>query len=312
MREEALLQHIYATGGAAQGDVVIPPGDDMGALRIGGQTVLVTVDQLADGVHVQLATTPLEKVARKAITRNLSDVAAMAAMPCGAVAAAALPRDFGERRATALFDAMRDVSQSYGCPLFGGDITMWDRPLMLTITVLAEPAGIEPVLRHGAEVGDAVYVTGELGGSLRTVGDRTHHLDFEPRLALARQLAGQASTRPHSMMDLSDGLGRDLTRLCLASGVSATIDASRLPISHAAKQAADQSGQPAWQHAIGDGEDYELLFTTSSTSIPAEIEGVKITRIGTIEAVSKHPAVRLRCMDGKFIDMQTLGWEHHS
>lgn len=312
MHEDSLLQHIYAAAGSPAGGVTIPPGDDMGALRLGEQTVLVTVDQLADGLHVQLGATPLEKIARKAITRNLSDVAAMAALPCGAVVAAALPRDFGEARATTLFDVMRDVAAQYECPLFGGDISMWDHPLMLTVTVLAEPAGIEPVLRKGAQPGDAVYVTGALGGSLEPVGGRVHHLDFEPRVAMARQLAGDAATRPHCMMDLSDGLGRDLARLCRASKVSAVIEAEALPISAAAHQAAQHSGQPAWQHAVGDGEDYELLFTAPVDAMPSELDGVSITRIGRIERAEAQPTAHLQLSDGSITDLGELGWEHHA
>src|SRR5690606_30452530 len=122
------------------------------------------------------------KVARKAITRNLSDVAAMAARPSGAVVAASLPRDFGEARANELFDHMRKTAEAFGCPLFGGDLAMWDHPLLLSVTVLAEPAETAPVLRSGAKVGDIIYVTGQLGGSLQNVAGRCHHLDFEPRL----------------------------------------------------------------------------------------------------------------------------------
>ncbi|MFW6058629.1 MAG: thiamine-phosphate kinase [Phycisphaeraceae bacterium] len=311
MHEENLLQHVYATSGALAGAVTIPPGDDMGALRIGDEQVLVTVDQLADGLHVTLDNTPLEKVARKAITRNLSDVAAMAALPRGAVVAAALPRDFGEPRATALFDAMRDVAGRYDCPLFGGDIAMWDQPLMLTVTILAEPAGIEPVLRQGARVGDAVYVSGVLGGSLESVDGHAHHLDFEPRIELSRKLAGSDNTRPHCMIDLSDGLGRDLARLCRASNVSAIIEAEQLPISRAAQQAAQRSGEPAWHHAVSDGEDYELLFTAPPDAIPATIDGVSLTRIGTIERADPQPTAHLRLPDGSTIDLSELGWEHH-
>ena len=137
MRERDLLKHIYAANAGLPADVGIPPGDDMGAVSVGGQQVLVTVDQVADGVHVDLANTPIEKTGRKAITRSLSDVAAMAAVPVGAVAAASLKRDFGEPRAEALFDAMRQTAQSYQCPLIGGDISVWDGPTILTVTVFA-------------------------------------------------------------------------------------------------------------------------------------------------------------------------------
>ena len=310
MREDALLQHIYGAS-AADARITIPPGDDMGALRIGEQCVLATVDQLADGLHVRLAETPLRDVARKAIGRSLSDVAAMAARPCAALATAALPRDFGEARANDLFDAMRDFAGSFDCPLIGGDIAMWDQPLQLTVTVLAEPAGIEPVLRRGALVGDALYVTGRLGGSLETMDGRAHHLAFEPRVAAARALAGHEQTRPHAMIDLSDGLGKDLTRLCEASGVGAMVEAARLPIREAARDAARRSGRPLWRHAVGDGEDYELLFAANPDDVPAAVEGAAVTCIGRIVDKDEAPAVQLRDENGETFDLSALGWEHH-
>jgi len=329
VRELDLLNHIYSRNAGLPSRVTIPPGDDMGAITIGGASVLVTVDQVADGVHFDLATTPLAKVARKAVTRNLSDVAAMGAVPVAAVVAGCLPRGFGEAKANALFDAMRAVAMSYDCPLIGGDISMWDHPLLLTVTVLAETAGVEPVLRRGAKVGDNICVTGTLGGSMETLDDPpdyVHHLDFEPRLNVARKLAGDAMLRPHCMLDLSDGLGKDLPRLCAAAskpeprpagrgpsvGVELWID--RLPISRGAHRAAQRDGRPPWQHALGDGEDYELCFTIPreiADRFPTVIEGVPVTQIGRIVAADDDAAITLRMPDGSVQPMGEYGWEHH-
>jgi thiamine-monophosphate kinase len=313
MREFALLKHVYGANASLPSRVTIPPGDDMGAVRVAGDAVLVTVDQIADGVHFQLATTPLAKIARKAITRNLSDVAAMAARPIGGVVAACLPRHFGEARATELFDHMRRVGDVYDCPLFGGDVTIWDHPLLLSVTVLAEPDGIEPVLRRGAKVGDVICVTGHLGGSLETVNGYTHHLDFEPRLVVARKLASNPMTRPFCMIDLSDGLARDLGHLCDATGVAAVIDAAALPVDDATRAAARRDGRAEWEHAVGDGEDYELCFTVRperAAHLPAEIDGVVITRISQIVPGDGEAAVRVRLPDGTVRPVQDLGWEH--
>jgi len=301
MRENDLLQHIYATSGGLASQfpgVSIPPGDDMGAVAVGGQIVLMTVDQVADGVHVDLANTPLAKVGRKCITRNLSDVAAMAARPVGAVAAACLPRDFGEANATALFDAMRATAERYACPLIGGDISMWDGKLIVTVTIFAEPAGIEPIRRGTARPGDGLYVTGALGNSLAT----GHHLDFEPRIELARQLAGDPRTRPTAMIDLSDGLAQDLPRLT----DHALIEAALLPI-RAGTPGHDDS---RWRHAVGDGEDYELLFALApegASHLPRQIDGVPITRIGR---VAGDGGVCLALPDGQRPALEGMGWEH--
>lgn len=318
MRELDLLNHIYANTGLLPARVTIAPGDDMGAVTIGAANVLVTVDQVADGVHFRLSETPLAKAARKAVTRNLSDVAAMGALPCAAVVAAALPRGFGETQATALFDAMRAVALVYDCPLIGGDISIWDHPLHLSVTVIAEAAGVEPVSRRGARPGDIICVTGMLGGSQVPVTDPpgyVHHLDFEPRLAVGRKLAGEPALRPRCMLDLSDGLGKDLPRLCaLGEGgpVSAELWVDRLPLSRAASLAAEHDGHPPWQHALGDGEDYELCFIIdpqTASRLPSVIEGVPVTQIGQITAPADVP-VMLKKPDGSREPMADVGWEH--
>ena len=304
VRENDLLRHVYAGNAALPAGVTIPPGDDMGAVRLrggSGDTVMVTVDQLADGVHVDLATATLQQVGRKAITRNLSDVAAMAARPVGAVVAASLPRGFGHGRASALFDAMRDTAAAYACPLVGGDISIWDGRLLLTVTVLAEPwPGVEPVRRGTASVGDAIYVSGELGYS-----PAGHHLDFEPRLALARALASLPSGeggRPTAMMDLSDGLAMDLPRMV----GHAEVEAALLPIRDHASGGVE--ALPGWRHAVADGEDYELLFIVApGAAVPAAVESVPLTRVGTVTAAG---GVALVHPDGTRTDLAGLGWEH--
>lgn len=316
MRENDLLQHIYGFNTELGVRISIPPGDDMGAIRLGDRDVLITVDQLVDGVHFRLNETSLAKIARKAITRNLSDVAAMAAKPIGAVVAGCLPRSFGEAKANALFDAMRHTAAMFECPLVGGDIAMWDQGMVLTVTILAETDGVEPVRRTGAKVGDAIYVTGKLGGSIESVGSRAyvHHLDFEPRIAVARSLASNQTTRPRCMMDISDGIATDLPRLVQAAdeSVSAIINTAALPLSDGCLQASEKSGRPAWQHAMSDGEDYELCMIVdaeTATHLPAEVEGVSITRIGNI-VQREQSDVLLRHQDGTVETCNLAGWEH--
>ena len=311
MREFDLLQHVFRANPHLPAGVTIPPGDDMGAIQIGEHTVLITVDQVADGVHVDLAQTPLEKIGRKAITRNLSDVAAMAAQPLAAVAAASLPRDLTETRATALFDAIRATAQAFDCPLIGGDVSVWNAPLLLSVTVLAMPVGdAPPVLRSGAKVGDGIFVSGQLGGSLVEIDGYTHHLDFTPRLELARQLVMEPAVALHSMIDLSDGLLGDLRHLCQASGVSAMVDRDALPISSAASVLAGQTGKPAWVHAMTDGEDYELLFTASGSP------SGEVTRIGSVvETANDQVMIQLHDAQGQPVIWQDDwgrpgGWEH--
>ncbi len=316
MRESDLLHYIYQFNAELPAGVTIPPGDDMGALQLHPGNVLVAVDQVVDGVHVQLSNTPIEKVGRKAITRNLSDIAAMAAKPSGAVVAACLPRSFGEANAKALFNAMRATGAAYDCPLVGGDISIWDHPMVLSVTVFAECPMNPPITRCGAKPCDVIIVTGELGGSLEPVGDPPsfHHLDFEPRINIAAVLAGDTRTRPRCMIDLSDGLATDLARIVRASEheVSACINVAQLPVSAAAAQAASRTGRPRWQHALTDGEDYELCIIAAphvAANLPREIDGVPITRIGHIIPRAEHD-VMLNMPDNTTRPCNMTGWEH--
>lgn len=324
MRELRLLQEIFASNALLPRSVTIPPGDDMAGITIGGAAVLATVDQLADGVHFDSALTPLNLIGRKAITRNLSDVAAMAGRPSGALVAGCLPREFGEDRAASLFEAMRVTGEHYGCPLIGGDVSVWDGPLLLTVTILAEPGDVEPVLRSGAKVGDVICVTGQLGGAWPVDGGKgggglgAPHLTFEPRVALARELAALEGVELRSMIDLSDGLATDLRHIGRASHVAAEVDVAAVPIRQEAEANAQADGRPAWMHALCDGEDYELCFTVSAEAaarLPTKVDGVTITAVGRITAVQgedEFGRLVLVHPDGRREDWTGAGWEHGS
>lgn len=320
MREFDLLRHIFRSNASLPPSVTIPPGDDMGAVSIDGAEVLVTVDQIADGLHFELGRTPIEKIARKAITRNLSDVAAMAARPSAAVVAACLPRSLSDADAVRLADEMRRVAASYECPIIGGDLSLWDHPMILSVTILAQAwPGITPVRRGGARPGDVVLVTGELGGSIETVDGRTHHTDFEPRVALARrivELATQLGGPPAAMIDLSDGLASDLRHL-LPTGLCAKIVRDKIPVSRAAGVSAARDGRPGWVHAIADGEDYELCLTLPpevAAKMPAAVDGVRLSPIGEILAAATpgDPQITLDEGAGRTRALDLKGWEHHS
>lgn len=304
MREFELIRTIIAHNGSLPDFVSIPPGDDMAALSLGETELLVAVDQLIEGVHVSRESASLEQIGRKVVTRNLSDIAAMAGKPLASLVSAILPKGMSLDDAETLMACIRSTASDYNAPLVGGDTATHDGPLTLSVTVLATADGIDPVKRDGAQIGDAIYVTGELGGSLHEYEGRVHHLDFEPRISIARELAGNPGTRPTAMIDLSDGLARDLPHLC----DGAEINARSLPTSPVARQCAARDGRPGWMHAVADGEDYELLFTTKPNApIPKQIDGVNLTRIGQVTD-SDH----ITLIEGdEYINLQGLGWEHH-
>ena len=136
---------------------------------------------------------------------------------------------------------------------------------------------------------------------------RTHHLDFEPRVDVGHLLAGVA----HAMIDLSDGLATDLRHICKASDVAARLDVTRLPISQAAQQLSGQTGRLPWEHALTDGEDYELCFTASADVDICQRAGLSADAVRHIGEVIAGP-VRLELIDeaGRTRPYEAHGWEH--
>jgi len=310
MRENPLLEHIASASAGLPPGVTIPPGDDMGAITLGEPTLLVTVDQLAAGVHIDLGKNTLQDAGRKAVRRSLSDIAAMGCTPVAAVATACLPSDIAQDDAARLADAMREDAARFGCPLIGGDVATWQHPMLLTVTAFAQPTeNCVPLLRSSARPGHAICVTGQLGGSLiDPPGGLPHHLAFTPRIDAGRALATLFKDQHPACMDLSDGLAADLPRLCAASNVSAEIDAACLPLRGVIAQAAEP-----WRAALGDGEDYELLFTLPPEHMPDQLAGVPVTVIGSITESRGPHAITIKLPDGStslLSDLGPLGWEH--
>jgi thiamine-monophosphate kinase len=210
---------------------------------------------LTDGVDFELARVAPERVGRKALAVNLSDLAAMAAKPLAAVIAVALPRSGALELAKALYEGLIPLAERYKLAIAGGDTNTWDGPLVISVTVVGETGPAGPLLRSGARPGDWIVASGRFGGS--RLG---HHLDFEPRVEEALWLAGRYPL--HAGIDTSDGLSLDLARLCEASGCGAVVELARVPVADAAGKWAAQlnDGSTALEHALGDGEDFELIL----------------------------------------------------
>jgi thiamine-monophosphate kinase len=293
MNENALLRHIYDRN--AQRDeprVLVGPGDDCALLRTGNAT-LVAVDQLVEGRHYDPASASLEQIARKLVARNVSDIAAMAGTPTAALCAAALRDD--DDSADRLFDALHRVAAAMGCPLIGGDIARTTGPTILSLTILGDPhpsRGV--VLRSTAQVGDHVWLTGAEAGAVGGSLESGHHLTFEPRVDEARALADALGEKLHAMIDLSDGLGMDAGRVAAASSVGLEIDLRRVPLRPPATDPL---------RAAGDGEDYELLFTTAPDV--DELRGC--ARIGRVLKGAGVMGVDARDRTHELAD---LGWQH--
>jgi len=305
MRELDFIDWIQGRSDFDATKVPVGPGDDCAIVRLGDKDLLATTDQLLDGVHITLSDHGPRAAGRKVIARSLSDIAAMAAIPLAVVATATLPNGFPSADAEEIYRGMRQIADEYHCPLVGGDVASWDGPMCLTSTVFGRRAGVtggvEPVLRSGAKVGDAVCVTGTLGGAWKS----RKHLEFQPRVAEAVELA--ISCRIRSMIDISDSLARDLQHICTASGLGAELIAEDIPLNP--DLAGDRTA--ALRAALHDGEDYELLFTVSQAwarkLCRRQPLTVPITHIGTIV---DGAGLTLVDPDGARQSLEPIGWEH--
>jgi len=283
-------------------DFPIGIGDDMAEIQLAENvSVLITTDILLEGVHFDLRQTTLKQVGYKAMAVSLSDCAAMATVPVAAVVSVAMPKGFGEEELKQFHSGVILAGDKFACPLVGGDITCWKNkePFAVNVAMLSRPGGNSPVRRSGAEVGDAICVTGDLGGAISG-----KHLNFEPRVKEAIKIAQMVKL--NAMIDLSDGLSSDLNRICRASGVGAIINAGQIPISDKAKR----NGEPL-SSALNDGEDFELLFTLSPQECQKLLSKWKgplpITQIGTITDTKK---MQIAMPNGRLHDLLAQGYNH--
>jgi thiamine-monophosphate kinase len=289
--------------------------DDAAILSLAGRSdVVVTTDMLTDGVDFQLANDDPRRIGRQSLGVNLSDLAAMAAQPLAAVVSLVLPRrGNGDRSALllaiALYEGLLPLANEFDVAIAGGDTNTYDGPLVLSVTAIGQVTGSKPLTRSGAKTGDSLLVTGDLGGSI--LG---HLFDFTPRVREAITLHERYDL--HAGIDISDGLALDMSRLAEASGCGAVIFADRVPISKDAYQLADREGAAdvgaaALRHALGDGQDFELLLAAA----PAVAEQIlrdqplecRITRVG--ELVSDR-GLWQQDAGGRRTKIEPFGWVH--
>jgi thiamine-monophosphate kinase len=277
--------------------VVVASGDDCAVLDLGAPDyVLFKTDAVVEGVHFTREVPP-EKIGGKALARCLSDIAAMAGKPGSALVTIALPKDFDPLWVERIYAGLNTVAIEHGVAVVGGETTVNPERVLISVAMLGTVEKNRCILRSGAKSGDAIFVTGTLGGSITG-----KHLDFQPRLEEARWLAEHVT--PHSLIDLSDGLASDLRHILKASRVGAELLSRSIPISREAKLAAraESSAKTPLLAALTDGEDFELLFTVASKQAVRLLDewktrfpGLRLTCIGRITA---EPGLRLRGEDG--------------
>lgn len=287
----------------AHAQVPIGIGDDAAMLKFNrnGES-LVTVDMLLEGVHFTLDTATPFQIGWKSLGVNLSDIAAMGGRAVAAVVSIALPRGRAWELAQGIQEGIDALARQFDVCIAGGDTNTWNGPLVISITALGEPLGNGPIRRGGAQPGDWILVTGNLGGSIAG-----KHLNFIPRLEEARLL--QEHVKLHAMIDISDGLAADLHHILDESRVGAKIFAAQVPISSAAQATTD--GRTPLARALGDGEDFELLMTLS----PAEAQSLLAnpifsTHLAHIGEIVAGRTAELIEPDGSSTPLLATGWRH--
>lgn len=326
MSEEEIIRLAQSLAGESNDELFVGIGDDAAVLNLGGSEFCVTTDLMVEGVHFDLTYTSPHDLGLKAMAANLSDLAAMGALPRWGFISMGLPARPSRRLVESIFGGVMEMCRQYGLTLAGGD-TVRAPQLLINLCLIGAAEKRSPVLRSGARPGDAVCVTGVLGSAaaglawLRSGGAAdaqeaawavAAHLRPQPRVEAGRILA--QSERVHAMMDLSDGLATDLARLCDASQVKAKVEEKRLPLAEGAAALAEKLGADASEWALTGGEDFELLFTCT----PEEVEllrellqdsqpGLAVTQVGKI---SKGRGVHLRRSDGSDREITLEGFDH--
>lgn len=255
--EERLISAIRRWLGTASPPAPHGIGDDCAVLPNARKNQAITVDPVIYGRHFD-DNVPPSAVGAKLLKRNLSDLAAMGARPTAAVIALTLDPSTSQRWLEKFYRGLAACAREYRVPIVGGDVAQANGVIAASLTLLGEATGSRMLFRKGARVGDWIYVTGHLGGSLAG-----HHFKFKPRLAEGAWLAARKEAR--SLIDVSDGPAKDL-RALTPDEAEPALDPSALPISRDAQRLAKKSGRTPLDHALSDGEDYELLFTLAKNA----------------------------------------------
>ncbi len=326
MGEFELLARIRARLPESGPRLLLSSGDDAAVTVPGGATA-TSVDALIDGVHFRRGSSGLEQIGGKALAVALSDLAAMGAEPGEAYVVLGIPADLDEDGCLELLNGIEGVAAATGTSLAGGDVTRAPA-LTLAVTVVGHAESADDfVTRSGARPGDALVVTGELGGAAaglllleretkldvpvergpyghRSTGTSAalvaRQLEPQPRLLAGRALAEAGAT---AMIDLSDGLGGDAGHLASASGVGLRIEAEALPLAAGLAEVARDAGRDPLELATSGGEDYELLATLPADRLTEAVAAVEqhgaLTRIGEVVA---NPGVEIRLPGGGLLE----------
>lgn len=281
---------------ARDASVIVGIGDDAAVLRAPRhRRLLFASDMLVEGVHFSRRTVKAGSIGWKALACNVSDIAAMGGVPHWAVVSLGLPRQTPVSFVDGLYAGLNRCAAKYHLSLVGGDMARAPK-VVVDVAIVGSAKPEEVVLRSGAKSGDLLFVTGRLGGSLKS----GRHARFSPRLFEAQKLL--QCFKPRAMMDLSDGLAKDLWQMSRASRMILRVDAALIPVAAAAKSVTA---------ALMNGEDFELLFAVApkdAARVPKKIGACPVTRIG--KALKPGIGVEMQTKKGKIAKLYPKGFRH--
>jgi len=320
-------------GPARSANTVYGIGDDAAVAAVPeGSRLVLTTDLLIEHVHFDRTYTPMRHLGYKAMTSNISDVAAMGAQPDAATVSLGIPNSVSIEMVDALYDGIMEAAERYGVDVVGGDIS-GSHKLVISVSLLGHAYPDDIVFRNGASSSDLICVTGSLGGSYAGLRILQHNkdrmlasgTDYEPDLArhafvIQRHLRPEAridfvrtlvdeGIHPTSMIDVSDGLASEVRHLCTESGCSARIIANDIPIDERTTAAAHFLQENVLDYALYGGEEYELLFTISPDSL-SELQATEadFTVIGACRPVGLDSEIEM--IDGSSALLSANGFQH--
>jgi len=333
--EFGLIAHMRDTLGPPEDDSVVAGiSDDAAVYRIGeGRVHLLTTDTLTEGIHFDRSFMPMEHLGFKALSVNVSDIVAMNAQPRYAVVSIGISKKVSVEMVQTIYEGVKEACGAYDVTVVGGDTTS-SHALSLSVSVVGEADEDRVVYRSGAQVGDKLCVTGDLGASyagLKALVRNRQRMeqegeDFEPNLdpfsyVIRRHLAppaqlkavrdwADAGVRPHALIDVSDGLASEVHHVCEASDVGAQLYEPALPIDPETRNTATDFGEDVSVYALFGGEDYELVFTLPEDRLDA-LDPQTFSVIGDIESPDdpEHPVLIQRA-NGENVPLQPGGFDH--
>ena len=317
--EDDLIQKIKDIVPTCDANTIVGIGDDTAVINFkNNPNILATADMLMENVHFRRSWGEFYLLGKKAVMQNISDIAAMGGTPVSALVSIAVPPNYAESEILEIYRGISDAAREHSITISGGDTIKSSDKLVISVAMLGSAGDTYP-LRSGAKVGDIVAVTGVLGNAseglrLLEQGIKLENATKEERKLMEAQLlpvprvnAGRILSKipVNAMMDISDGIGRDLRRICTMSDVGAMLYEENIPIDDDLRSIAENP----IQSAISGGEDFELLVTIDEDKFETAKRALLPLNFNAIGKITADKQVRLQMEDGKVVELYE-GFSH--